>query len=147
MEIKQGITKEQQLDVIKWAYEHFKELIDEDYFVEYAYEVTNWEKSIMLMDDDKIMGLYLFGDHQLSLLVKNTEYDNLIGIEGVLLAIDSSIRGLGWGNKLKDYPKTLGVDYIWGQQLKTLNNLNDWLKRRIYIDETNHVYITLEKFN
>jgi hypothetical protein len=63
-----------------------------------------------------------------------------------LLAVDKSIRGMGWGNKLKDYPKTLGIDYIWGQQLKTLNNLNDWLKRRELVGETNSVYITAEIF-
>jgi hypothetical protein len=34
----------------------------------------------------------------------------------VLLAVDESIRGMGWGNKLKDYTKTLNVDYIWGYQ-------------------------------
>jgi len=51
---------------------------------------------------------------------------------------------MGWGNKLKDAPKTLDVDYIWGQQFKGLNNLEDWLKRRELIHETQDIYITAE---
>jgi hypothetical protein len=62
------------------------------------------------------------------------------------LVVDKEIRGQGWGNKLKEYPKTLEVDYIWGQQLKTLNNLEDWLKRRELLGETVGVYITAEIF-
>ncbi len=68
------------------------------------------------------------------------------GIEGVLLAVDKSIQGQGWGNRLKDYTRTLGFDYIWGQQLKPLNNLKDWLKRRELVGEVENCYITLEDF-
>jgi hypothetical protein len=48
----------------------------------------------------------------------------------VLLAVDESIRGMGWGNKLR-LPKTLNVDYIWGYQAAGLNNIEYWLKRRV----------------
>jgi hypothetical protein len=92
------------------------------------------------------MGLYLLGDSQLDSLVVNDTYSNLKGVEGVVLAVSEEIRVQGWGNKLKDYPKMLGVDYIWGQQLKTLNNLEDWLKRRELVAETKSVYITAELF-
>jgi predicted NAD-dependent protein-ADP-ribosyltransferase YbiA (DUF1768 family) len=96
--------------------------------------------------DDKILGVYLLGDTQLTDYVDAPKYEGLRGVEGVLLSVDSSIRGLGYGNKLKDYPKTLGYDYIWGQQFKGLNNLNDWLKRRELIATTSEVYITAEIF-
>ena len=68
----------------------------------------------------------------------------------MLLFIEKDFRGLGWGNKLKDHPKKLmeilDIDYIWGQQYKDLNNINDWLKRRKLIDETQFIYITAEIF-
>ena len=83
----------------------------------------------------------------MKLCVNNYKYNQLKGVEGVLLVIDESIRNLGYGNKLKDFPKSLNVDYVWGEQLKELNNLDDWLKRRILIAETEHVYITAEFFN
>lgn len=148
MTIKQGIPEGRQLEATTWAFEYFKHVTDGDYFFAIIAQETNWEKSIMLVDENgSIKGLYLFGDLQLSSLVKLPEYDDLKGIEGILLAVDKSIQGQGWGNKLKDYPKTMGVDYIWGQQLKTLNNLQDWLKRRVWIASTKNVHITLEKFS
>jgi hypothetical protein len=143
MEIKQGIPKERNNEVIRWCYEFFSKLINASEFKWYLKEVTNWDKSILLLNkDNEIKGAYLFGDNQLL----HERFENLKGVEGVLLAIDKDIRGQGWGDKLKEYPKTLDVDYIWGQQLKGLNNLNDWLKRRELIGENEEVYITAEVF-
>jgi hypothetical protein len=147
MKIKQGIPEERRLESIRWAFEHFKHVTDKDYFFAIIAHLTIWDISAMLVDEeDNIMGLYLLGDKQLDSLVRDEKYLELNGVEGVLLAVDKSIRGMGWGNKLKDFPKTLGFDYIWGQQLKTLNNLIDWLKRRELVGETNSVYITAEIF-
>jgi hypothetical protein len=101
---------------------------------------------MLVTDEDKILGVYLLGDNQLTDFVDAEKYEGLRGVEGVLLFIDSSIRGLGYGNKLKDYPKTLGYDYVWGQQFKGLKNLDDWLKRRELVATTNDVYITAEIF-
>jgi hypothetical protein len=141
MEIKQGIPKERINEVLKWSYEFFNKLMNGNEFKWYLKDVTNWDKSILLLNENnEIKGVYLFGDNQLL----HERFENLKGIEGVLLAIDKDIRGQGWGDKLKEYPKTLGVDYIWGQQLKGLNNLNDWLKRRELIGENEEVYITVE---
>lgn len=148
MKIQQGILKERRLEVITWAFEHFKHVTGKDYFYAIIAQVTNWDKSVMLLDEnDGLKGCYLFSDLQIDSIIDTDEFKGKTGIEGVLLAVDSEIRGQGWGNKLKDYPKTLGVDYIWGQQLKTLNNLEDWLKRRYLYAETKSVYITIEKFN
>jgi hypothetical protein len=147
MNIRHGIPKEMRLEAITWSFEYFKNLTPKDYFFAILKQETNWDISAILLDDkDKIMGLYLLGDSQLDSLVVNDTYSNLKGVEGVVLAVSEEIRGQGWGNKLKDYPKTLGVDYIWGQQLKTLNNLEDWLKRRELVAETKSVYITAELF-
>lgn len=147
MKIKKGISQEQQLEVIDWAFEYFKYVIKKNYFSSILEGETNWDISVLLIDEnDKIMGVYLLGDKQLDSITTNEKYIKLNGVEGVLLAVSDKIRGQGWGNKLKDYPKTLGFDYVWGQQLKILNNLDDWLKRRELIEETQNVYITAEIF-
>ncbi len=147
MYIRHGIPEEMRIEAITWAFEYFKYVTPKDYFFAILKQETNWDISaILLNEEDKIMGLYLLGDKQLDSLTLNEKFIKLKGVEGVLLAVSEDIRGEGWGNKLKDYPKTLEFDYIWGQQLKSLNNLEDWLKRRELIAETKSVYITAEIF-
>jgi hypothetical protein len=147
MKIKKGIPKDLIQYVLDFTYPNFKHLMSKQQYDFYLKGATNWDISAMLVtDEDKILGVYLLGDNKLTNFVDSPKYKDLIGIEGVLLFIDSSIRGLGYGNKLKDYPKTLGYDYIWGQQFKGLKNLGDWLKRRELVATTNDVYITAEIF-
>jgi hypothetical protein len=147
MKIKKGIPKDLIQYVMDFTYPNFKHLMSKQQYDFYLKGATNWDISAMLVtDEDKILGVYLLGDNKLTNFVDSPKYKDLIGIEGVLLFIDSSIRGLGYGNKLKDYPKTLGYDYIWGQQFKGLKNLGDWLKRRELVATTNDVYITAEIF-
>ena len=147
MYIRHGIPKEMRIEAITWAFEYFKTVTPKDYFFAIIKQETNWDISAIILDDeDRIMGVYLLGDSQLDSLTVNEKYTNLKGVEGVLLAVSEEVRGQGWGNKLKDYPKTLEIDYIWGQQLKSLNNLEDWLKRRELIAETQSVFITAQIF-
>lgn len=151
MDIKQGIPEDKRLEAITWAYEYFKKVINKDDFLDILAEETNWDISAMLIQEDKILGLYLLGNTQISMMnditkINLSEYEDMYGVEGILLAVDLSIRGQGWGNKLKDYPSTLGFDYIWGQQFKSLNNLQDWLKRRVLVAETKYIYVTAEKY-
>lgn len=147
MRIIKGIPKEYQKPITIWAYGYFKDHIDKINFKYIVEEETNWDISAMLVLEDEVVGVYLLGNAQLSDIIKTNKVDGLKGVEGVLLVIDDDVRGEGWGDKLKDYPTTLGVDYIWGQQLKTLNNLDHWLKRRELIGETDFIYITAEFFN
>jgi hypothetical protein len=147
MQIKKGIPEELRDNVLEFSYPYFKHLMSKYIYEEYLKSVTNWDISALLVNNDgKMLGAYLLGNHQITGYVTESKYDNLVGVEGVLLVIDSSIRGLGHGNKLKDYPKTLGFDYIWGQQFKGLKNLDDWLKRRELVATTSEVYITAEIF-
>lgn len=141
--IKQGIPPERLKEIMEWSFPYFTHVIDEGYFNIVVENQTNLEKSAMIVDrENNIRGVYLIGNNQL----RHLDYKHLKGVEGVLLAVDESIRGRGWGNRLKNYPKTLGVDYIWGQQAKGLNNIKDWLKRRELINENGGIYITAEKF-
>ncbi len=149
MRISQGIPSNKVTEVLEYSYQYFNHVMDEanfHYYMENLADV-NWEQSVLLLDDeDNIKGTYILGNHQITSMLKAEGYLGLNGIEGVLLCVDESLRGLGYGNLLKEYPKTLGYDYIWGQQLIPLNNLNDWLKRRELVGQTEYVYITAEKY-
>lgn len=149
MRIKQGIELNQIQEVLDFTFPFFEHIISNVGFNYYMKDLSNanWEESILLLDDDdNLKGAYILGNYQLPSQYVQYKYVGLTGVEGLLLAIDESVRGQGWGNKLKDYPKTLGYDYIWGQQFKGLNNLNDWLKRRELVATTSEVYITAEIF-
>ncbi len=145
MELKVGINKERIPEVLKWG-KHFVNLMAEWYFTKYIKANTDFDLSIFLHDDnDKIVGAYLLGKNQIDNYIEDpSDFKGLKGIEGVLLYIDEEYRGLGWGSKMKDYPKQLDVDYVWGQQHESLNNLNDWLKRRKLFGHINECYITAE---
>lgn len=148
LRLQVGIPIEFEEQVINWSYTYFQHVVKKEYFDEILKYETNWDISILLLNEDNdIKGVYLLGDKQIDSIVNKKDYKPLKGVEGILIAVDKSFRGKGWGTKLKDYPKKLGFDYIWGQQLKTLGNIHDWLKRRILISETDTVYITLELFD
>ena len=147
MKLIKSIPLERRKELIAWTFQYFKDVTSEYYFHTILEQESNWDISAMLVDENNnIKGVYLLGDSQLSSLVEDEKYINLKGVEGVVLAVSEEIRGQGWGNKLKDFPKILEIDYIWGQQLKSLNNLEDWLKRRELVAETQSVYITAEIF-
>jgi hypothetical protein len=149
MIIKQGISESYREAIIHWGYPYFKDLVGKQMFKDIIKRQTNWDISLMLVnkdDEDDVLGIYLLGNMQLSESVNSDMFDKLNGVEGVLLLIDESIRSEGWGSKLKDHTRTLGFDYIWGQQYATLNNLDDWLKRRVLIAQSEEVNITAEFF-
>jgi GNAT superfamily N-acetyltransferase len=150
MKIKQGIPKDYRRAIVLWSYKYFKDIISKPDYLNIIENKTNWDISLILVNeeyDDEIIGIYLLGNTQLSDILETDKYNGLTGIEGVLLVVDETIRGMGGGNKLKNHIITLGYDYIWGQQLKTLNNLEDWVKRRKLIAETEDTYITAEFFS
>jgi hypothetical protein len=149
MKIKQGIELNQVQEVLDFSFPFFENVISRRGFDYYMRDLANanWKKSALLLDgDNNIKGVYILGNHQLPSQYVQSKYVGLIGIEGLLIVVDESVRGQGWGNKLKEYPKSLGYGYIWGQQFKGLNNLKDWLKRRELVATTDEVYITAEIF-
>jgi hypothetical protein len=149
MKIIQGIPQNKVSEVLDYTHQFFEHVMDATNFYQYMRYLANvnWDESILLVDDENnIKGVYILGGNQLNSIVTAKDYKELNGVEGVLLCVDETLRGQGYGNKMKDYPKTLGYDYIWGQQFKDLDNLNDWLKRRVLVGETQYVYITAELF-
>lgn len=149
MKIIQGIPQNKISEVLDYSHRYFEHVMDATNFYQYIRHLANvnWDESILLVDDENnIKGVYLFGGNQINYMVDAKDYEELSGIEGVLLCVDKSLRGQGYGNQMKEFSKTLGYDYIWGQQFRALGNLNDWLKRRELVGETEYVYITAQKF-
>ena len=106
--------------------------------------------SIVAEVNREIAGFYLLGDHQIPDKGPEAIYNKLKqlkGIEGIALGVFKKFRGKDIGKKLILYPRTIpGIDYIWGYQLKSLNNIDDWLKRRKLYMDINYMYITYEIF-
>jgi len=69
---------------------------------------------------------------------------HLDGIQGLGLALVPPYRGRGYGSMLRAWPARTGIDYVWGAQLRTLCNIEDWKKRRIIFREAPFGYITVE---
>lgn len=110
--------------------------------------INHYDPALSIVSEEKgsLSGFYLLALRTIPpvdpgyILLKD-----LKGIEGVALGVFSEYRGRGIGRKLMDYPAMLkGIDYIWGYQLKSLHNLDHWMKRRKLYFENDHLYITYQ---
>ena len=104
--------------------------------------------SFAIVDDtNEVVGAYAVGESQLGL--GSEKFEQLVGVEGVALAVKENFRGKGIGKILIKLPETLGVDYIWGMHLKELGNLDHWKKRRtVELDsENSDVHVTAQIFS
>lgn len=102
--------------------------------------------SIVAEIDGEVGGFYFLKESDIP-ETDNEIYQKLSqlnGIEGVALGVFKEYKQYGIGKDLIEYPKTLGYDYIWGYQLKSLENIEDWLKRRKIYYENDNLYITYQ---
>ena len=106
--------------------------------------LADWDMSYVALRDDEIVGTYL--------LRRDVELGPGIGgfagegIEGVGLSVRSDHQGLGIGRVLRAIPEALGADYVIGQQLRSLRNIEHWLKSREIVDENDLNYVTMRRF-
>lgn len=110
---------------------------------------VNEELSVVAEVDGELAGFYFLNDEPIIPGGDEEIYEELsklTGIEGVALGVFSEYKNLGIGKMLIEYPKNLGFDYIWGYQLKALDNINDWLKRRKIYVQTPGLYVTYQIF-
>jgi hypothetical protein len=121
--------------------------------VDYIVLKSDPQISIGIFDRNNLVGAYfLTPSNVLDVIQKNdmtaledlSKYANKKGIEGIALVVNDSYKDLGLGTQLKNYSKTLGADYIFGLQYKTLGNLQHWLNRRRLVAENKGLYLTLE---
>jgi len=123
--------------------------------VQYIQAVADMDLSVAAMEGDQALGFYFLGrrtvakgiaDEEMEPVEDLSGYEQKQGVEGVALGLVSAARGQGIGSKLRDYPRSLDVDYIWGLQLESLNNLEHWLKRRRLVAKKPGLIATLQDF-
>jgi ADP-ribose pyrophosphatase YjhB (NUDIX family) len=126
-----------------------------DWLVPHVIQHMDPEISLIAMEGDRVIGFYILGRRSIldgvkSEHLKPTEdlkpYRQRQGIEGVALGIVPDRRGTGLGSRFKDYPQTLGADYMWGLQMHDLDNLSHWLKRRRIVARNPEMVATLQDF-
>lgn len=107
----------------------------------YTASAADWDISVKAEYGGKIVGCYVLNKQPIGNLdYCNIEslrrYKNLKGVQGVALAVLPEYRDLGIGKKLRQYPLKAGYDYIWGLHLKSLHNIDNWVKfgRRVVCD-------------
>lgn len=102
------------------------------------------ELSIVALVDGKLAGFYFLSEEDIPQIPSDAyeKLKNKRGVEGVALGVFEPYRNMGVGKKLIDYTQNMDYDYIWGMQLKSLENINDWLKRRKIYYENPDLYIT-----
>ena len=150
--IKKISSKEDQSAALKVCKTVFKGHMEPKELVEYLLEMTDWSNSYVLVDNDKVVGCYLLAPGDITKYQEYSKedlsrYKGKKGIEGVALALLPKYKGQGLGAQLRDLPKTLGYDYIYGEQLHSLNNLDKWLgSGRRLIGDNGEVYITLKDY-
>lgn len=124
--------------------------ITNDVFKKYGGFLTisgavDFSKSLVLKKDGNVIGAYLLGNHPIHVIDNLKHYLSKRPTEGVALAIKPKFRGLGYGNLLKDFSiKDSKSDYIWGMQLKDLDNVSDWIKRRRIVYSDDGMLMTLQ---
>lgn len=105
----------------------------------------DFSESVVLTVNGEIAGFYFLRPGNLR--PNGDILEGMRGLQGVALGMSSKFKNMGLGKMLISYPQQLGYDYIWGQQLKELDNINDWMKRRKIYAETPGMFITYQIFN
>lgn len=106
------------------------------------------KNSFVAKVDGELAGFYLIGPRQIPMIPGNDDYEilkDMRGAEGIALGVFPEYKNMGIGKKLIEHSRNnLDVDYIWGGQLKSLENIDDWLKRRKIYYENDNLYLTYE---
>ena len=122
----------------------------------YLREETDFNISLKATINNKIVGCYLFNTKSVNDFLKDcdclkediSKYENKRGIQGLALALLPEYRGSGIGKELRKMSINKNYDYIWGQHLKGLHNIDQWEKfgRRVIADgniDGEEMYVTL----
>lgn len=136
-------------EVLEVCVQVFSNVMSPEEVREYVGGTADWNISVKATMGDKIVGCYIFNEESVTQFQRCSrenlkKYKTLKGIQGVGLAVLPEFRGTGVGKKLRDYPLHLNYDYIWGQHLEGLHNVDNWVKfgRRV-IGKCGGLFITL----
>lgn len=151
-------------DVIELIAKNFSHVMDYDDIKNHLKKEHKFDElfAYIAMIDDELIGAYLLTEKSMVDHLENHEYDKKTegpydikidiepyrhkkGLEGSALIVKSEYQNHGIGKELIKRALDLKYDYMWGQQLKSLKNLEDWLKRRVLVAENIECYITATK--
>jgi GNAT superfamily N-acetyltransferase len=119
---------------------------------QYINAVTDWNESRLIRIDGKVAGAYALFIRDIPYLHGEKEDTNRYrtgwrkgkGVEGIALAVEPEYLGKGIGKKLREYPESTGrFAYSWGRAYKSLNNLDQWLKHRRLVYDSDELNFTL----
>lgn len=134
------------LDVLSQA---FAGIVDARTVQSIVNDLADWTMSRKLVVDDKIVGAYVLGSQSVLDFADNAledlePYRGKRAVHGVALGLLPEYRGSRLGAKLRDVPRSMPADYVWGMQYKVLGNISHWTRfgRRVVADEGDYV-ITL----
>lgn len=92
----------------------------------------HFEDSWVAVHNGEVVGGYFIGHRQVGNMFPTKEeseaYKAKKGVEGVALFVLPAYRGYDVGRVLRDIPKYMDADYIWGSHFDVLNNIKNWVK-------------------
>lgn len=108
------------------------------------YELNRCDRklSLAVKVGDQVVGAYFLSRD--TIFNMRTFAPGLTALCGVGLVMKPEFKKRGYGSMLRAIPASMGVDYVWGWQLKALKNIDDWKKRRIVFQESSTAYQTVE---
>jgi GNAT superfamily N-acetyltransferase len=142
------IEKEDIPEIIRISKDIFKTIIGNvDWMDEYLIESTNFDISVKLTMNGQIIGCYLLNPVNIKggYLKQFPELAGLKGLEGVCLGIIPLYKSMGYGKMLLAYAENLNYDYMWGEHLKSLNNIDHWTKRRDKVVDFGEIFVSVKK--
>jgi GNAT superfamily N-acetyltransferase len=136
----------------------------------YDLENTNFNLSIKAIYNNEIIGVYSFMDKNIEEGIEEESMDQELeedsgeiklnqeildrlkgktGFQGVSLLLKPQYRNFGIGRMLIqksiEAARKNGADYIWGEHLKSLGNIDKWLKKRELLGEVGNLYFTIKE--
>lgn len=131
----------------------FADHFPSEHMAAYLRGVVDWNLSRKLTVDGRLVGAYLLGSAQLPESVEGCvihgdleAFRGLRGLQGIALLVDPAERGRDYGRMLRSLPSKMDIDYIWGQQLKSIGNLDAWRQHRELIADCGSVWVTAQRF-
>lgn len=113
---------------------------DGSWIPRYTHSATDWATSRVLLRDGAPIGCYLLRPTDKAPTDRPGFAGN--GVEGVSLVVEPEYRGMGYGRLLRSVPDRLGFDFVFGRQLKELENLESWLNSRELLADRGEYWVT-----